>query len=309
VLDGIQIGRRAADRTTEWGAYAGMIPDALSLAPVTDAWAAGLYGAFTQAGTKADVLRLAREEARLGIRHLPGVGSVGEVEALAQAWLPWAAVGTGGRLVYLAGGQRPPSLDRGHVDLRWQPSLSAGAGVHLRYFGAALDDAEALLRNVTPALQGGYHAAGDAHWDPLTWLGLALYGDLNHDATSGLAGRLGGVELRLPRLFGELGGLWLGGEAAEGWIRSRTAYAQILGHLGRRLRLLARASASGSDFTTPDPNVNTRELDGFFQLDAGVAAWVRLRARALVRAPLAFDEESSVNAPGLVLDLDATGTF
>jgi hypothetical protein len=306
LLDGLQLGRRNQDRTLEWGGYAGLIPDALSLAPVTDAWAAGLYASLTQAGTKDHLLRLARQEVRLGVRHLPGEGTASEAEVLAQAWLGWASLGAGGRGVYLAGSS---SLDRGYLDLRLQPGLALGAGFHLRYFGPALDQTESLLRDVSPSLQGGYHAAGDAHWDPLTWMGVGLYGDLHRDATSGWSGQLGGVELRLPRLLGDLGGLYLGAESAEGWIRTRTAYSQLLGHLGQRLRLLARVSVTGSDFTDPAVNPNTRELDGYLQLDGGVFSWLRLRARAMVRAPLVFGEESRSPAPGLVLDVDATGFF
>jgi hypothetical protein len=305
VLDGVQIGRQNQARTVEWGAYGGLVPDPLTLAPDTGAWAGGLYGSLTQAGTKADLVRLAREEARAGARQVPGTGLVTETELLAQLWLGSSAVGAGGRAIYLPG-SHSSALDRGYLELRIQAGRVSG-GLHLRYFGAALDAGEAVLQNVSPSLTGGYHAAGDASWDPLPWLGAGLFADVSRDADSGWSGRDGAVELRLPRLFGDLGGLWLGAEAAEGWLRSRTLYAQVLGRVRDRFRLLARVSASASEFSTAEPNPNTRELDAYLQLDASVGSWLHLRGRSLIRAPLAEDEREL--GPGLVLGLDATGTF
>jgi hypothetical protein len=309
VLDGFQVGRRSEDHGSEWGAYGGLIPDVLSLAPSTDTWTGGVYAGLTQAGTKRDFLRLAREEARLGVRHVPDLGLVGEAELLAQAWLGRWTVGGGGRAVLVPGAKSGPALDRAFLDVRAQPTLTMGAGVHVRYFGAALDAQEAFLRDVTPSLQGRYHAAGDAHWDLLPWLGLGVLGDVSHDAEAGLVERDGAIELRLPRVFGDHGGLWLGGEAAEGWLRSRSLYGQVLGRFRDRVRLLARVSATASDFLVPAANPNTQELDGFLQLDASVAAWLRLRGRALLRAPLGGVGQAANTGMGLVLGLDATGMF
>ena len=309
VLDGIQIGRQNEARTREWGAYAGLIPDGLSLAPAVDVWAGGLYGSLTQVGTKSGLVHLAREEARIGARHLPDVGLVTEAELLAQVWLGSSTVGGGGRVIFLPGGTDRAALDRGYVHLRGRVLSSLVAGLHVRYFGAALDGGQTLLRNVSPTVQGGYHTGGDAHWDPLPWLGTSLFADLNRDTQSGLTGRDGGVELRFPRLLGDRGGLWLGAEAAEGWLRSRSLHAQVLVRLRERFRVLGRVTAMASEFLTPQSNLNTEELDGYLQIDASIWSWLRLGGRALIRAPLDFVADAPATGPGLVLNLDATGIF
>jgi hypothetical protein len=308
VLDGVQLGRHSADHTREWGGYAGLLPDALTLAPTTDFWAAGLYAGLSQAGAKGELFRLAREEARLGVRHLADVGLVGEAELLAQTWLGWWTIGAGGRAVVVPSVEGRPALDRAFLDVRAQPNFAASAGLHLRYFGASLDATESFLRNVTPSLQGRYHAGGDAHWDPIPWIGLGLAGDLSHDRASGFAERDGAAELRLPRLLGSLGGVSVGGELADGWLQTRAVYGQLLAHVFDRVRLLARVSAVGSEFAVPATNPNTEELDTFLQLDASVASFLQLRARALARTPLVVGEATNTGL-GLVLGLGATGRF
>jgi hypothetical protein len=121
----------------------------------------------------------------------------------------------------------------------------------------------------------------------------------------------GGVELRLPRLLGAFGGAWIGAEAGQGWIESRSAHVQLLGRAGSRVRLLARGSATASRFTsTPEPTPYGAEADGYLRLDAAAASWLRLGARALVRVPLIVQGERAANpTTGLVVGLDATGVF
>jgi hypothetical protein len=197
----------------------------------------------------------------------------------------------------LARGQ--PALERAHLQARVRPTLASGITAEVRYFGSSLEE-EALLAEETPVLRGGFHAALGAYYDPMGWIGLGASGSLHRDRGSDLGRSDGALELRLPRLFGDAGGAWLGAEAARGWLPSRGVYLQTLARIDRRLRLLARANASR--YQTADPAGQQSELGGALHLDAAVASWFRLGARALFRLPAA-------GSAGGMLGLDAAGAF
>jgi hypothetical protein len=308
-LDGFQLGRRNADQTAEAGAYAGFVPTATSLAPQIDAWAAGLYGALAQAGAKSALLRAAREELRAGAWHTPETGTVAEAEGLAQIWVGGVSLGGTGRAAYASAFDRRPVLERATFDLASRPTLAFGGGLHVRYFGESLPDG-AVLRDEVPALAGSAHGLADLRWDPRPWVGLATYAGADRDAATGRHLLHAGAELRLPRLLGDFGGVWLGGAGEDGWLRGFTGYGQLVGRFRARVQLLARASLGATEFETPTAAPNLWELGGYVHLDGALSSWLRLRAWSLLRAPFLVQGEPAVDAsPSFTAGSSLTGTF
>jgi hypothetical protein len=308
-LDGFQLGRRNEAETAEVGAYGGLVPTATSLAPRVDAWAAGVYGALTETGSKRALLRQARQELRLGAWKTPETGTVAEAEGLALAWLGAASLGAGARASYASAYESRPVVERATFDLGTRPTLAFGGGLHVRYFGAAPPDG-AVLRDEAPALAGSVHGLADLRWDPRPWLGLATFAGAHRDALTGRHQVHAGAELRLPRLFGGFGGMWLGGTAEDGWMRGATGYGQLIGRFGARVQLLARASLGATEFETPTVAPNLWELGGYAHLDGALASWLRLRAWSLVRAPFLVQGAPAVDAsPSFTAGSSLTGAF
>jgi hypothetical protein len=313
VLDGVQLGRRNEAGTAEAGAYGGTVPTALSLVPTADTWTGGLYGALSQSGTKGDLFRFAREEARLGLRHSPTVGVVDEGEMLAGVSCgSWAADGSA-RLRYAAAVEHAPALEQAYLGLRLGDSASASGAVQLRYVGVAPEQ-QPLLVNELPALRGGYHASLNTSFGPRPWLQFGLSGSTHVDLDSDAHETDASLDVRFPRMFGATGGLWAGVAAAEGWMRSRSAYVQFLGRDQARVQILARLIATSNAFTTPTTTSLTApaasdltELGGYLQLEAAISARLRLRARGLVRVPVLIqgDAPSGSDSLAIVSGVDA----
>jgi hypothetical protein len=311
VLDGVQIGRQNDAETAEGGAYAGLVPTALGLAPATDSWAAGLYGALVEAAPRRrSGLRRARQEARLGIWRPPATsGLVAEGEGLAQLWIgPWT-LGGGGRVRWAPDSAGQSVLDRAYLDLGLRPSLTFGVGLHMRYFGAT-PFAEAPLRGEMPALQGSAHAIADAHWEVTSWLGLTTFAGAHLDRDTNRGQLSGAGEIRFPRALGNAGGASLGGQVDEGWLRARTAYLQAVVRARERLQILARVSGSYNQFETPDQALDIVELGGYAHVDGAITSWLRLRAWSLLRLPVSLQGQLNPGAGyGTVLGGSATGRF
>jgi hypothetical protein len=309
LLDGFQIGRQNDARTVEGGAYAGLIPWALSLAPSVGAWASGLYGSLVQPGDGRSVFRLARQEARVGVWRGPSTGLVTEAEMLAQVWLGAWNLGGGGRLRLAPSMTAGPTIDRAYLDVGSRPTLAVGGGLHLRYFGAALAD-EAILRAETAALAGSLHVSADAHWDILSWLGVAGYAGTHRDRETGRSQNYGAAEIRFPRLARDRVSVSGGVQGEEGWLRGRLLYGQLVGRLGDSAQILARLSASATEFTTPNAVLNVGELGGYLHLDGAVAAWLRFRAWSMLRLPFLVQGEPPTETNlGVAAGLGVTGTF
>jgi hypothetical protein len=309
ILDGVQVGRRNRARTAEWGAYAGLVPDALALAPSTQAWAAGLYGASTQRPA-AIGLRLARQEGRLGVRRQPDGALVPDAEGLAQLWLGPLELGGGGRLRFGAPDESGVGLAHAHLHARTRPDRAWAFTAQLRYLGRP--DGEAVVpADQLPALAARYRGTFAAHFDPFPWIGLGAFAGAQADGGVPEGnGADGGIELRLPRLLGDAGGAWVGAEASQGGLTRRELYLMIFGRPTTRVRVIGRASASATSFLRPEISSNTQELGGYLHLDAALPGRLRLGSRALLRLPVVvrgapLDEPSPTGA----LELDLTGTF
>jgi hypothetical protein len=310
LLDGVQVGRQNETQTAEGGLYGGLIPSAASLAPSFDIWAAGLYGALNQVGTKGSRIRLARQEARVGVWRGAGASVNSELEALAQAWIGAVTAGGGGRLRWASdvdGGR--PVVERAYLDLGVQPSIDARAGLHVRYVGATLMP-DAPLRAETPLLGGRLHALADGQLILSPRVTLAAHAGAHREGDSGLHQFHGGAEVRFPRLFGDAGGLWVGGDVEQGWIQGQDLYAQWVGRYAERVQVLARLSANGTRFETPTTVWNLHEIGASLNVDGVVASWLRVRAWSVVRAPILVQGELASQASfGTVLGLSLVGAI
>ena len=179
-------------------------------------------------------------------------------------------------------------------------------GAHVRYFGAALP-AMAMLAAVTPTARGSVHAIGDAHWDLASWIGVGGFGGFNQDRDTGRSFSYAAAELRLPRVAD---GVAFGAELETGWLRGGQIYGHVLARLGGRVRLLARLTASATEYTTPTLAANVDEIGGYVDLDGALTTWLRLRAWSLVRAPILIQGAlPSDPSYGAILGLNMTGSF
>ena len=293
LLDGLQLGRQSQDGTAEGGLYGGLIPTAAGLSPSFDIRTGGIYGAVAQVGTRRSVVRLAREEARIGVWQGTSAGMVGEGEGFAQAWIGPVTVGGGTRLRWASQVESGPAVEHAHLDLGLRPSLESALGVHLRYVGARLLP-DAPLRSEIPLQGGAMHAIADLHLGLSPNLALAFSAGGHRESVSGLHQFHGGAEARLPRLFRRAGGVSLGAQVEQGWMQGGAVYAQIVGRWDERMQLLARLSADGTRFQTPAAAWNLQELGGYFSADGALAGWLRLRAWFMWRAP--FQVQGAVPA-------------
>ena len=309
LLDGVQVGRHNETETAEGGVYAGLVPLASTVAPTFTAWATGAYGALVENGSKKSALRLAREEARVGVWGGPGTGLVADAEVLAQAWLGAWNLGGGGRALLATQVTPNPVIDRAYFDLGARAAATFGLGLHLRYFGAALP-ALAILQGVAPSPTGTFNALADAHWELARWLGVSGFGGFNQDRDTGRSLGYAAVELRLPRLVGGAGGVSVGGEVEEGWLRGALLYGQVVARIWGRLGILARVSASASEYEIPTPSPNVDELGGYLQLDGALCSWLRVRASSLIRVPFLIQGATPWDQTfGLVVGMSLIGSF
>ncbi len=309
LLDGLQVGRHNEDETAEGGVYAGLVPLASTVAPTFTAWATGAYGTLVENGSKSSAFRMARQEARVGVWGGPGTGLVADAEVLAQAWLGGWNVGGGGRALLATEVAPNPVIDRAYFDLAARTTATFGIGLHLRYFGAALP-ALAILQGVTPSPTGTFNALADAHWELARWAGITGFGGFNQDRDTGRSLGYAAAELRLPRLLGGGGGVSVGGEVEEGWLRGGLLYGQVAARLWGRLGILARVSASASEYQIPTPSPNVDELGGYAQLDGALSSWLRVRASSLIRVPFLIQGATPWDQTfGLIVGMSLVGTF
>ena len=297
LLDGMQLGRESEAHTAEGGVYGGLIPTAEGLLPSFDIWAAGLYGALRQPGTKTSNVRLAREEIRLGVWRAASTGAVAEGEGLAQTWVGPVTVGGGGRVSWAAEQHGHAELENAYVDLGVRPSLESAVGLHARYIGVSVLQ-QAPLRAETPMTAGAMHAIADAYRNFSSRFGLAGSLGAHREDATGRYQFHGGAELRFPRMLGETGGLWLGGTVEQGWLQGETAYAQLIGHFSDHFQVLARLSVDGTRFETPTAIWNLNEVGATLSVDGAIATHLRLRAWSMVRAPFLVQGVLPVEAGG-----------
>ena len=132
---------------------------------------------------------------------------------------------------------------------------------------------------------GGYYGAVDLAWDAFRRFGLGMSASGHHDSQTALDQGRRRPGASLPRLFGDLGGLAAGASAGEGWLRTRTAFVQIMARTSR-LRIFGRVGAGTTQFAEPLLTPLTVELGGNLQIEGAITPWLRIVARSLVRTPI-----------------------
>lgn len=289
VFDGLQLGRRTRDGTSEAGIYLGSLPSVAGLAPTFRSWAAGAYAAFVHLPARAPRALGAALEMRAGAHHSPVAGQVREGDLAGQLFAHSWSAGAGGRASQSPARGGAPVLEELHAHLRLHGLPRVGGWIQVRYAGRLVDE-EAVLRNETPSRSGAYHGAAGIQLQLSPAMSLGTAADAHADRETGDRSVDATAELALPRLFGDAGGLWLAGTFTEGWLRSRGAYAQFLGTLVDT-RVLARIVARTVAFGAPQTNPDAAEVDGYFQLDRAVTEHWHLRTRATLTVPVSVQAQ------------------
>lgn len=302
MLDGVQLGRRSESGAAEGGAYAGFIPETLTLAPTFDAWTTGAYGALAQTGARGELFRLAQEEARVALRHSPTVGWVREAEAQASVELGELGFGGGARLRDAPEVDPHAGFERVDLEAWLRPAAGLSARAQARYLGVPPEQ-EPLLRDELPRVLGGYHGFASLSCDPGGAVGFAVNAEAHHESDGDLDELEAGGDLHLPALFGGTGGLWLGATVGEGWLQTRSAYLQAM-VTAARLRLVGRFGGDVSRFAVPAGEAAVSELGGSLMLDGRLTRRLRLVARGLLRVPMAIAGVVPDATLGFVSSLD-----
>jgi hypothetical protein len=308
MIDGLQLGRRNQTGSGEAGIYAGTEPTEAGLLPTLGNWATGAYGALALASPRGNSAPSAAIESRIGVRHATAGGALREGELLGQVWARSWGLGGGARAVSLPNDPRP-KLELAHIHVRAGDRERIGGWIELRYLGATALEVLAPSGE-QPDRAGAYHGTLGTHVDVTRAVGLGLLASAHRDRATGIGTVDGSLELRLPRLFSEAGGLWLAATATEGWVRSRGAYVQYLGAPVGSTRVFARLAARSTRFDVMNALPDATEVDGYLHLDAPVAARLRLRGRASCFVPIAVQAQSPVQPKlSYLLGVDAVALF
>lgn len=308
MIDGLQLGRRNETGSGEAGIYAGTAPTEAGLLPTVGNWAAGVYGVRVVASPRGRALPSASVESRIGVRRLPAGGALREGELLGQLWARSWGMGGGARAVSIPN-DPGPKLELAHLHLRAGDRERIGGWMELRYLGpASLDEPAPAAEQ--PSQAGAYHGALGTHVDLTRAVGLGLLADAHRDRATGSRTVDGTLELRLPRLFSDAGGLWFAATVTEGWVRSRGAYLQYLGAPVGSTRVFARVAARTSRFDVAGALADATEIDGYLHLDAPVTARLRLRGRSSFFVPITVQGQPPVQpSVSYLLGVDVVALF
>jgi hypothetical protein len=292
MLDGLQVGRRNEAGSGEAGVYGGTEPTDAALVPTVSNWAAGAYGVLTAASPRGGAAPSATIESRIGLRRAPVGGALREGELLGQLWARSWGLGGGARVVSTPN-HAMPKVELAHLHLRAGDREPIGGWMELRYLGPTSVD-QTAPSGEQPSGAGAYHGALGAHVDLTRVVGLGLLADAHRDSATGARALDGTLELRLPRLFSDAGGMWLAVTATEGWVRGRGAYLQYLGAPVGATRVFARVTARTTRFDVANALPDLTEIDGYLHVDAPVTARLRLRGHSSVFVPIAVQGQAPV---------------
>lgn len=282
-LDGAQASLRLLGGSLEVGAYGGTVPDLITLMPSLDRLTGGVTLAFDTPLGK-DLLLLPR--ARVALVSSPDFQAM-RAETEAQTQLLWGSFLAAGASVRagLDARSAAPSFDAARVDLELRPDASLRMGGGYRYLAPLAQDFDA--GSAVPEALGAHHGQGSLSWSTTEWLVVGAQGGLAADVEWGMVRGWAGPELRLPRLFGELGGIGVGYAEELGAFAGRNGWAQVDFSPFSVLTLWSRAAYFESEGAGEDP---LREGALFAGLEAPLLPWLSLRARAHGLMPLpAFD--------------------
>lgn len=282
-LDGAQASLRLLGGSLEVGAYGGTVPDLITLMPSLERLTGGVTLAFDTPLGK-DLLLLPR--ARVALLSSPDFQAM-RAETEAQAQLLWGSALAAGASVRAGLDARTatPSFDAARVDLELRPDTSVRVGGGYRFLAPLAQDFDAAA--AVPAALGAHHGQGSLSWSTTEWLVLGAQGGVAADPEWGMVRGWVGPELRLPRLFGGLGGLGVGYAEELGAFAGRNGWVQVDFSPFSLLTLWSRAAYLESEGSGAD---SLREGAVFAGLEAPLLPWLSLRARAhgLMALP-AFD--------------------
>jgi hypothetical protein len=273
---------RNRDDTFEVGAYGGLIPEPVGLGVSTARWAVGafLMARFESGrGVRASLFQV---EARVGYAVRAAVAGRAELAAALHAWI-LRKFDAHLQLELGAGAATAAGLiDAVRLDFGWRPTEAIRISAGGRYQGAAASDTLEL----GVALPGGNRSIrGDAgltfELSPSLWLGVST--GVASDFTSGLTQVHFGPELTLPRLFGGTTSFTLGYHEELGWMRGRSAWAQLTVTPVTRLRILARGSWFHQQVVPGDEGLAGHELGAAVMTDLAITRWLWVRVTALGR--------------------------
>lgn len=295
LLDGAQAGLRAFGGSLEVGAYAGAVPDPITLMPSVDRLTTGVTLAF-DSPLGEDVLILPR--ARVALISTPGFTSM-RAETEAQTQLLWGTVVAAGASVRAGLDARTvaPSVDAARIDVDVRPGDWLRVGAGYRWLAPLAQDFDAAAG--VPDAQGAHHGDVSATWSTTPWLSIGARAGLAADADYGELRAFAGPELRLPQLFGGLGGLSVGYSEELGAFAGRSGFVQTDFAPFPVLSLWSRAAY----FETAAEGDALREGALFAGVDAPLLPWLALRARAHTLMVLpAFDKSARATPTVLAAD-------
>ncbi|MDP2343624.1 MAG: hypothetical protein Q8O67_21880 [Deltaproteobacteria bacterium] len=309
LIDGAQVGLRGFGGALEVGAWAGAVPDLVSVAPSFQRMSGGVYGAVDVAPI-AGLLVLPR--ARVGLLSAPDLRRT-RAEAEADVVVQVSnvlSVGASSRVALLA-----PSLalalDTARVDVDlvpWRPvQLRAG----WRYVGAQPGDLDTALDAPTPIanVRAGHHGDLSVAFAANEALIVSGTGGVAVDEDSGAVRGFVGPEVTLPRLFGDgVGGVSLGAleePATRAGLGGRSAWVQTTTKLLRQLSWSTRVSYFEHHATTDA----LREVMVMSFVDAPVLPWLTVRGRAHGLVDLPAVDGGTTSSLGLFCDVGVSGAF
>jgi hypothetical protein len=239
MLDGAQAGIRSSSGDVEGGAFGGLLPNPLTLAPTLTQWTAGAYlSARFYRGEGADAVWV-QPEVRLNYAVRDTLGGRFELGAALHAW---AGRGFDAHLQAQAavlGVTAPGLLDFARLDIALRPSESLRLAIGARYRG---NTAGELLEVGAPSPGArGIHGDVAAFYDRPSF-SLGLGANVARDLESELWQARVGPQLTLPRLFGRAGGLSVGYAEEAGWLPGRSAWLQVSLQPHWRFKALLRPS-------------------------------------------------------------------
>jgi len=315
-IDGALVGYSGDGGLLEVGAYGGLVPDLVSLAPSTDRIAAGAYFAADAAPTH-DVIVLPR--LRVGLLSSSDF-TRSRVEAEAQLQTLWAsllAVGASAR-VAVPGSTASPTLDGARIDIEATPTTTLRARAGWRLIGSYEDDLDAGVvtdgTTVAP-VRGTQRGDIGAWWTTASWLVVGGSAGFAADAATTTTRSFIGPEVALPVAFGALGGLSLGGQEEPGEAWGRSAWLQTsLRPLGADSPVSWNTRVAWFEHEAAYRSVDV--LDGTLRevmvmtfVDAPVLPWLSIRGRGQSLFDLAGVDGVGATPANLFFDLGVSGAL
>ena len=310
MLDGAQVGWRRKDGLAEAGVYGGLVPDATTLYPAGQRYAAGAYYGHTLLRTQAGRTPLILStEGRLGLRGAPTPG--------AQLELEWAMLATVGRRFDMglqargsigAGDWTHPAFESARLTLTARPIDALRLIGSFRYLDpkADYDDFAVGFFETRRTLHGNL----DLTWDPRPWISVSVMSGVDsaigdQSSTRGSVG----PELGFPRLFHGQGGIAVGYREEIGWFAGRNVYLQATGTAGNRVRAVGRFSYFEDRPSGVTSDAPYREIGFYAYVEGRLLRWLSARLTSIGRLNVDRSGEGLPPPGGFTLRAELIGSL